>query len=181
MDLPEGFRYRPEFISRDDEAHLAVEVGRLPFAEVRMHGVVARRRSAHFGWLYDYESFRVTPAPPIPELLLPLRTRVAAFAGVAPEELGEVLVQEYPAGAGIGWHRDAPMFGVVAGVSLLGRCTMRLRPSGATGRGSSLAVALEPRSVYLLSGPARTQWQHHIPAAESLRYSITFRTLRTAR
>jgi alkylated DNA repair dioxygenase AlkB len=36
----------------------------------------------------------------------------------------------------------------------------------------------EPRSGYLLAGEARTSWEHAIPAATGLRYSITFRTLR---
>jgi len=39
-------------------------------------------------------------------------------------------------------------------------------------------VELAPRSGYVLAGPARTAWQHHVPPTKSLRYSITFRTLR---
>jgi len=134
-----------------------------------MHGVVAKRRVAHLGLNYDYETFRVTPGPPVPEFLLPLQRSVADLTQREPEDFGEVLVTEYPAGAGIGWHRDAPAFEIIVGASLLGRCRMCLRPMGATGRGSSVDITLEPRSVYVLSGNARSEWQHSIPAAESPR------------
>ena len=41
-----------------------------------------------------------------------------------------------------------------------------------------LRDTLEPRSVYVLSGSPRFQWQHSIPTTKDCRYSITFRTLR---
>src|SRR5207244_155059 len=160
----------PELLTPDEEHALVDGVRGLAFSDVKMRGQVARRRAAHFGWLYGYESWRIEPGPPIPELLLPLRARAAALSGVAPEDLVEVLVTEYPAGAGIGWHRDAPMFGVVVGISLLGPCRMRFRRSPA--RRSSAAphkspggwsLALEPRSAYVLAGAVRADWQQSIP------------------
>ena len=42
-------------------------------------------------------------------------------------------------------------------------------------------LELEPRSGYVLAGESRTAWQHHVPPAKTLRYSITFRTLRRPR
>jgi alkylated DNA repair dioxygenase AlkB len=91
-------------------------------------------------------------------------------------------VTEYPAGAGIGWHRDAPAFDIVVGVSLLSDCTMQFRPwpveKGSGHRTKPLAQVLERRSLYILQGPSRTRWQHHIPEAKERRYSITLRTLR---
>ncbi len=125
VDLPSGFLYRPEFVGEDEERRLLEAIGALTFGEVRMHGVVARRRVAHFGWRYGYESWRIEPGPPIPDVLLPLRARAAALLGVAPGALAEALVTQYPPGAGIGWHRDAPAFGDVIGVSLLGTCRFR--------------------------------------------------------
>jgi len=119
----------------------------------------------------------VSPGPALPEFLLGLRDRCAALAGVEGAELAEALVTEYPAGAGIGWHRDAPAFGLVVAVSLLGRCRLRLR-RGKPGAWETREVFLEPRSAYLLSGKARTVWQHHIPPTREPRYSITFRTVR---
>jgi len=48
-----------------------------------------------------------------------LRERCAALVERDPEDLVQILLSRYPAGAGIGWHRDAPMFGSkIAGVSL---------------------------------------------------------------
>ena len=176
-DAPPGFVYRPEFISETEERDLAARIRAIEFSDVKMHGVVARRRTAHFGWLYGYETARIEPGPPLPGFLLPLRERVGELAGVAPDEFGEILVTEYPPGAGIGWHRDAPMFGIVAGVSFLGACRFRFE-RGAGAERVTRAVTLAPRSAYLLIGEARTTWRHRIPAMSARRYSITFRTLR---
>jgi len=110
----------------------------------------------------------------MPDFLLPLREKAASFAGLAPETLGQALVTDYGPGAGIGWHRDKPVFGEVLGVSLLSNCTLRFRrarPGGWERR----ALTPEPRSIYLLKGPARTQWEHSIPGVETQRYSVTFR------
>ena len=175
---PPGFLYYPDVVPADEESALVARVRAIEFAPVEMRGRVARRRTAHFGWVYGYESWRITPGPPLPPFLLPLREQVGALAGVDSAALTEVLVTEYPAGAAIGWHRDAPQFGVVIGVSLLSACRMRFQ----RGRGSerhTRAVMLEPRSAYVLGGEARQQWQHSIPAMRAPRYSITFRTLRT--
>ncbi|RPI24655.1 MAG: alpha-ketoglutarate-dependent dioxygenase AlkB [Acidobacteria bacterium] len=176
-DLPEGFVYQPDFMTADEEKALLADIARLEFSTLTMHGVTARRRVIHYGWLYGYESFKITPGPPIPEFLLPIRERAARTVEVQPDELGEALLTEYSAGATIGWHRDAPAFGVVLAVSLAGSCRLRFQK----GRGSERQTAelvVEPRSLYVLSGVARNQWQHSIPPTKELRYSITFRTLR---
>src|SRR3954470_22076534 len=124
---PSGFLYYPDALSATEEAHLVQQVSKIAFSAVEMRGQVARRRTAHFGWVYGYESWRISPGPPLPPFLLPLRERVGALAGVDAAALAEVLVTEYPAGAAIGWHRDAPQFGVVIGVSLLSACRMRFQ------------------------------------------------------
>ena len=173
---PPGFVYRPDVITADEEAALVAGLRGLSFHEIRMRGQVARRRTVHFGWLYGYETWRVEPGPPIPDFLLPLRERCAAMAGDPAERLVEVLITEYPSGAGIGWHRDAPMFGAVVGVSLLSACRFRFRRGEGADR-ETREAPLAPRSAYLLDGDARWQWQHSIPAIASPRYSITFRTL----
>jgi alkylated DNA repair dioxygenase AlkB len=175
--LPEGLIYSAEFISRDEERELIDAIGEIRFGEIKMHGVVARRRAAHFGRSYEYQSARVGAAPPIPEFLLPLRERIADFTGCRSADFAEVLVTEYPAGAGIGWHRDAPAFDFIVGISLLSECTMKFRPWPPT-QVKPLSLLLEARSLYVLRGPVRTRWQHHIPSAKRLRYSITLRTLR---
>jgi alkylated DNA repair protein (DNA oxidative demethylase) len=180
VTAPPGFLYHPDFISEAEEADLLSFIRALPFSEVRMRGVPARRRTAHFGWLYGYETWRIEPGPRVPDFLLPLRARAAALLGVDAARLEEVLVTEYPAGAGIGWHRDAPMFGSIVGVSLLSACRFRFRRGPAGGR-TSHAVLVEPRSAYVLAGAARSEWQHSIPPTVSARYSVTFRTLRESR
>jgi DNA oxidative demethylase len=178
-DLPEGFRYYEDLLSPAQEAALLDGVRALAFGEVRMRGQVARRRTIHFGWSYGYETWRVEPGPPMPEFLLGLRGRAAALAAVEPEALAEVLVTHYPPGAGIGWHRDAPAFGVVVGVSLLGACRFRFQQGRDTAR-RTRALMLAPRSAYGLDGAARWQWQHAITPGREERYSVTFRTLRTS-
>jgi alkylated DNA repair dioxygenase AlkB len=182
-EVPDGFRYRPEFIMSAEEAQLADQIGRVEFADFEMRGVVARRRVAFFGRSYDAAA---APVPPIPEFLFPLRERVAAFAGVAPEAFAMALVNEYRPGAPIGWHRDAPQYDIVAGVSLLSSCRMKFRPYARPGGRDATAgrrmatheIDLDPRSAYVMAGAARTSYEHHIPAVPTLRYSITFRTLR---
>jgi len=175
MGAPEGFDYEPNFISDTEERALLEWIEGVEFRTFEMRGQEAKRRVAHFGWGYGYYDARVTPGVELPEALLPLRDRVAAFLGVPASDLVEALVTEYTPGAGIGWHRDAPVFDLVAGVSLLADCDFRFR-RGEAGRSIPLTVA--PRSVYKLTGEARWGWQHHIPPMKQLRYSITFRTLR---
>jgi alkylated DNA repair dioxygenase AlkB len=175
---PTGLVYRAELLSEPDERALLDRFERLRFDEIRMHGVVANRTARHFGFDYDYERRGlVEEADPIPDWLLPVRAAAGELAGVAAEELVEALVQRYPEGAQIGWHRDAPMFGTVVGISLLAPSRMRFRRD-VDGRREAFELVLEPRSGYVLAGEARTKWQHHVPPTKSLRYSITFRTLR---
>jgi alkylated DNA repair dioxygenase AlkB len=142
-----------------------------------MRGYVSRRTVRHFGYDYDYTAWTVTPTDPLPSELEWLRERCAQLASVQAGELAQILVQKYPAGAGIGWHRDAPMFGKVVGVSLLSACRMRFQKGTGAAR-QVAAIELAPRSAYVLDGSVRNQWQHSIPATKADRYSITFRTLR---
>jgi alkylated DNA repair protein (DNA oxidative demethylase) len=178
--LPEGFRYLPEFLTEAEEWRLLEVISGMQFREFAMKGVTAKRRIVQFGWHYSFESYRLTPSDPAPSEFDEVRIRVASVAGVEPDAFSEILVTEYTLGAGIGWHRDAPPFGIVAGVSLAGTCRMRFRTVDAADR-RAVAVQLSPRSLYLLTGSARTDWQHTIPPTKELRYSITFRTLRPSR
>jgi alkylated DNA repair protein (DNA oxidative demethylase) len=175
---PEGLTYRSEFISKDEETSLVANVEHLPFKEVRMHGVVARRMTIHFGYDYDYEGWKIAPADPPPDFLRPLLVRCAEAAQIPVESIEQVMVARYPPDAAIGWHRDAPMFGSpVIGVSLVSPCAMRFRRKQGDGW-ETHAQLLEPRSLYILDGAARTQWQHSIPKTKAIRYSITMRTVR---
>ena len=178
-ERPEGLEYRPEFVSEEEERMLVALVEELGFREFTMRGQKALRTVRHFGYDYDYESWKLAPAAPLPAGLARLRDRCAQLAGLEAGTLAQALVSRYPPGAGIGWHRDAPMFGPqVVGVSLLSACRMRFqRRAGGVRRLYELELA--PRSVYVLGGPSRTAWQHSIPATKSLRYSVTFRSVRS--
>ena len=176
---PPGFRYHADVITPEAEQALVARLRDLGWEEVKMRGQVARRRTVHFGWLYGYETWRIEPGPAIPDFLLPVREQAAALTGVAADALAEVLVTEYAPGAGIGWHRDAPMFGDVVGVSLLSPCRFRFQRGKGDARETRVSV-LAPRSAYVLTGSARWQWQHSIPPMKTWRYSVTFRTLRAS-
>ena len=174
----EGLVYVEDFVGPEEEASLVRRFQEMEFGEVRMHGQPAKRSVLHFGWDYAYDARRLTAGEPLPHWLEPLRDRCAQLAELQPERFEQALVTRYPAGAGIGWHRDAPMFGSrIAGVSLGSACRMRFRRQAKAGQ-ETFDLQLSPLSVYLLSGSARWSWQHSIPAAPGLRYSITFRTLR---
>jgi alkylated DNA repair dioxygenase AlkB len=176
--LPEGFRYRADVVAPADEAALLERVRELPFREFEFHGYTGRRRVVSYGWHYDFSARTLRKADDMPPFLLDLRETAARFAGMEPARLQHVLVTEYDAGAGIGWHRDKDVFGEVVGVSLLASCVFRLRRALAASRWERVSLTAEPRSAYLLSGPSRTEWEHSIPAVASLRYSITYRNLR---
>lgn len=184
ISVPNGFQYRHDFLTGDDEAALVDEIGRLEFSTFEMRGVVARRRVAFFGSSYDRSGSLMSP---LPAFLMPLRARVEAWASVEAGAFAMALINEYPPGAPIGWHRDAPQYGIVAGISLLSSCRMTFRPyvwphAHASVRDrrriATHAIALERRSAYLMTGESRNAYEHHIPAVTTLRYSITFRTLR---
>ncbi|MBA3406262.1 MAG: alpha-ketoglutarate-dependent dioxygenase AlkB [Gemmatimonadaceae bacterium] len=183
-DVPDGFRYQADFISSDEETVLAAEIGRIEFSIFEMRGVVARRRVAFFGTSYDRGP---AATPPLPDFLLHLRDKLAALAGVEARAFAMALINEYRPGTPIGWHRDAPQYDIVAGISLLSPCRMKFRPyvrpgertaTAAPRRVATHAVVLERRSAYLLTGAARNAYEHHIPEVTTLRYSITLRTVR---
>src|SRR5262245_15328289 len=178
--LPGGFCYRAELMAPECEGALLAQLASLPFQEFEFHGFQAKRRVVWFGWRYDFNAggLRRT-GEPLPSFLISVRERAAAFAEMRPTELQQVLVTEYRPGAAIGWHKDRSDFGVVVGVSLLSACCFRLRRKKEA-KWERVNLTLAPRSIYVLRGAARSEWQHSIPAVSSLRYSITFRNVRNA-
>jgi alkylated DNA repair protein (DNA oxidative demethylase) len=181
MATPDGLDYREDFIAREEEVQLLGAVEALDFRAVVMRGQTARRTVRMFGLDYDYDGGELIPAEPLPSSFGWLRERCAALIERDPADLAQVLVSRYPPGAGIGWHRDAPMFGSrIVGVSLAAPARMRFQRTLRSGR-EVAELTLAPRSAYVLAGAARWSWQHSIPAAKELRYSMTFRTLRRER
>ena len=180
-DLPPGFQYRENFITDAEEQVLMEAIAGVAFSDFEVRGVVARRRVAFFGQSYDRGD-----ATPLPAFLLPLRARIAQWAGVDADAFAMGLINEYRPGSPIGWHRDAPRYDIVAGISLLSACRMKFRPyrcpassaPKAFRRTSTHEIVLARRSAYLMTQESRTAYEHHIPPVAELRYSVTFRTLR---
>jgi len=173
----EGLRYRSALIAEADENELISHVRKLPFLEFDFHGFKGKRRVVSFGYHYDFSGQQLRKTEDIPNFLLPLRACASEFANLAPESLSHALVTEYAPGAGIGWHRDRPVFGEVIGISLLSPCVLRFRRKVGE-KWERVKVPAAPRSAYHLSGTARLVWQHSIAPMETLRYSITFRSMR---
>jgi DNA oxidative demethylase len=175
-DLPEGLAYRPHFLTEAAEAALLERLAALPFRPFEFQGFLGKRETVSFGWSYRFDGSGLAEAVPIPDWLLAARARAAAFAGLAPDVLEHALLIRYGAGAGLGWHRDRPVFGDVIGLSLLSPAPLRFRRKQGA-KWQRFTQTAEPRSIYLLRGPSRSEWEHSIPPVETLRYSITFRTL----
>jgi alkylated DNA repair dioxygenase AlkB len=175
--LPEGFRYQPDFLTANEEHDLVERFADLPFKEFEFRGYRGKRRVLSYGWQYDFNRMELQRTEDMPAFLLPLRERAARLAGLEASDFQHVLLTEYAAGAGIGWHKDKPMFAEVVGISLGSPCVFRFRRK-AGAKWERASVVTEPRSAYLLQGPSRTEWEHSIPDVNSLRYSITFRNFK---
>jgi DNA oxidative demethylase len=171
-----GLAQAENIVTRDEEQALIRAIDAVELSPFRFHQWTGKRLTAAFGWSYDFETGRLAPSTPIPDWVLPLRERAGRFARLPAEELVQVLLIRYDFGAGIGWHRDRPVFEHVIGISLGAPATMRFRRR--RGGGFERAAAdLPARSIYHLSGEARHQWEHSIAEMEMTRWSITFRSL----
>lgn len=173
-----GFAYEPDFLSAADEETLIAEIERLPLKQAEYKGHLAHRRIVSYGGRYDFSEQRLQPGEPIAPFLHPLRAKAAAWVGCPAGDFTHALIAQYPPGSQLGWHRDVPDFERVVGISLTSPCRMRFRHYPPRFRERSIALDIEPRSIYRLQDEARWDWQHSVPAVPALRYSITFRTLR---
>jgi DNA oxidative demethylase len=172
---PAGLLTRAEFVSRAEETELLAHAATLPFKPFEYQGWFGKRETVSFGWRYDFNQARVEPAPPIPDFLLPLRERAARFAGIEPAAFEQALVIRYGVGAGLGWHRDRPVFDRVFGLSLGSDTVLRFRRR--TSRGfERFALDAPARAAYLLDGEIRHEWEHSLAPVSAMRFSITFRS-----
>jgi alkylated DNA repair dioxygenase AlkB len=170
-----GFDYWLDVLSPGDQAALVADLQALAFRPYEHRGYVAHRQVAAFDRpaATDPAGTADNGWPPFLERLI---SRLGDRLGLEAERFVQVLINAYAPGAGIGWHRDRPIYGEVLGVSLLAPCVMRLRRRQGEGferRNAPLA----PGSVYRLSGEARSAWEHSIVPLTAMRYSVTFRTL----
>ncbi len=173
---PEGLRYQAGFVGPAEQNDLVERIAILPFKPFEFQGFLGKRETVSFGWSYRFDGSGLTESDPIPDWLLPVRARAAAFAGLAPEALEHVLLIRYGEGAGLGWHRDRPVFDDVIGISLLSAAPLRFRRKLGE-KWQRFTMTPEPGSIYLLRGPARSEWEHSISPVAALRYSITLRSV----
>ncbi|MBS0249508.1 MAG: alpha-ketoglutarate-dependent dioxygenase AlkB [Proteobacteria bacterium] len=171
-----GLRYRDGFLTEAEESDLIREIDDEDLAPFRFQQWTGERLTATFGWSYDFETGKFGPSRALPTFLMPFRERGAKFAGLPASKLEQALLIRYDVGAGIGWHRDRPVFEHVIGISLEAPAPMRFRQRLTQGF-KRMTVPLAPRSIYLLSGEARHEWEHSIDHLFTSRWSITFRTL----
>lgn len=183
VQVPDGFLYRKNFISAAEEQELIERIQKVQLEPFKYYQFTGKRRTASFGWQYEFGASEITAAPEMPPFLLPLRVRAGKVFNIDPNSLVQTSIIEYSTSSPIGWHRDIPQFGIVVGISLGAACRMKFRKysrvrSKKVDRNEVLSIELQPRSIYLMSGAAREIWQHSIPPVKQLRYAIMMRTLR---
>jgi alkylated DNA repair dioxygenase AlkB len=177
FDLPliAGLATAEEFVTHAEERALIAAIDHETLTPFQFHQWTGKRLTHSFGWSYDFQTGALTRAEPLPPWLLPIRNRAAHFARLAPEELVQCLLIRYDPGAGIGWHKDRPIYAAVIGISLGAPATMRFRRAHGD-RWHRATAPLAPRSIYHLSGEVRTAWEHSILPIAHPRYSLTFRS-----
>jgi alkylated DNA repair dioxygenase AlkB len=171
-----GLAMRDDVLTKAEEAALIAHIDGTHLTPFRFQQWTGKRLTYSYGWNYDFEHVRFAPAEPMPHWLLDVRGRAAAFAGLAADELVQALLIRYDPGAGIGWHKDRPVFEHVVGISLASEAVLRLRRR-MDSTFERATVTLPPRSIYHLSGEVRHLWEHSIAPMEVPRWSITFRSL----
>lgn len=178
--FPEGFSYHPGFLTKEEESKLLDEIYKLELHHLEYHGYKANRKIKSFGYDYNFENNKLTKGKDIPFSFDFLLGKVAHYLSIEQNKFAELLVTEYPVGAVINWHRDVPQFELIAGISLLADCTFRLRPfeKEKQTRSSVISFPVHHRSLYIMQGISRWDWQHSTAPVKHKRYSITLRTLR---
>ena len=139
--LIRGLSVREELIDAVEEQALLARSAGIELSPFRFQGFTGKRLTRSFGYHYDFDTARFATTEPIPDWLLPLRARAGEFASLAPDDLVQALVIRYDPGAGIGWHRDRPLFDQVVGVSLGAPALLNFRQRTAnrfsTGQGAA--------------------------------------------
>ena len=178
--FPDGFQYYPDFLTEQEEHGLIESTKKLQLHPLIFQGFEAKRKVQSFGYDYNFDSRKASKGTDIPDDFRFLIDKAAAYTNIPPEDFEELLATEYPPGAVINWHRDAPPFDIIVGISLLSDCKFKLRPydKAKQGRKSILSLEVKRRSLYIVRGEARSEWEHSIAPVNETRYSITLRTMR---
>ncbi|MDF2385986.1 alpha-ketoglutarate-dependent dioxygenase AlkB [Nostoc ellipsosporum NOK] len=175
--LPRGIEQAKNILGPREEADLIRFVDAAGLAPFRFRQWQGKRLTRSFGWRYDFTDSSFAETEAIPDWLLPLRARAAALAGLEADALVQALAIRYDPGAGIGWHRDRPVFEHIVGISLGAPAVLRLRRRRTDGKFDRADLPLAPRGAYHLHGEARHRWEHSIAPMGAPRWSITFRSL----
>ncbi len=176
-----GLTYVPDFISAEEELALITAIDGQPWLND------LKRRVQHYGYKYDYKARAVTADSylgALPDWVRVVSDRLVQ-KGVFSKSPEQLIVNEYLPGQGISGHVDCvPCFGdVIASLSLGAGATMQF-----TKGDERQEIYLKPCSLTALSGVARYDWAHAIPARKSdnvdgfkvpreRRISLTFRTM----
>lgn len=178
--LPQGWNYYQNFITPDEGADLVKNIGMYNLQTMKFHQYEAKRKVISFGHGWSFTEKKLRSGPPLPKDFDFLVHRVTTLLAIPKESIAQFLITEYPVGSVINWHRDAPPYHIVAGISLLTNCTFKLRPHDQDKRSkwNTLSLNVERRSLYTMQGAAKTEWQHSTAPVKEVRYSITLRTLR---
>ena len=176
---PQGFTYQPDFLSPVEELTLIAAIKQTELHNLIFQGFLAKRRTASFGYDYNFDRRTISKGPPVPLDFIPLIQKVAHHLSIGADQFAELLVTEYPVGSVINWHRDAPPFNIIVGISLHAGCNFRLRPheKAKQSRSAIISFPVARRSLYVIKDEARTAWQHSIAPVKETRYSLTLRTL----
>ena len=177
--LPEGFAYHPDFITAAEEEQLLKIIEEIPLTNMQFHQYEAKRKTAGFGQSWSFTERILQPGQPMPGSFDFLKEKIAIFFSIEKAALAQLLITEYPPGSVINWHRDAPPYEIIIGLSLLSSCTFKLRPyeKQKQNKYSTISLQVQPRSIYIMQGPSKSQWEHSTMPVKKKRYSITFRTL----
>jgi alkylated DNA repair dioxygenase AlkB len=178
--LPEGFNYYPGFITVAEEKQLLDAIGKFELSKMKFHEYEAKRKVISFGQGWSFTEQQLKQGNPIPGEFDFLIEKIAQQLLIPKDQIAQFLVTEYPVGSVINWHRDAPPFDIIAGVSLLADCTFKLRPQDKEKqtRSATIALPVQQRSLYTMQGAAKREWQHSTAPVKKLRYSLTFRTIK---
>ena len=170
----------PDFIPEVEEVELCKEIEKIELHNMIFQGFEAKRKTASFGYDYSFDKRSLSKGKPIPPIFNAIIEKLARHLSISEDQFAELLVTEYPPGSVINWHRDAPPFDIIAGISLMSDCIFRLRPQDKAkqNRASIISFPVRRRSLYIMQGPSRSDWQHSIAPVKQTRYSITLRTLR---
>lgn len=179
-EMPEGFKYYPDFITTEEESKLIAFIQSMELNPMQFHQYEAKRKVKSFGRSWSFTEQRLKQNDPIPNEFSFLIDRITKQINISKEEIVQLLVTEYPVGSVINWHRDAPPFAIIAGISLQSDCTLKLRPHDVEKqkKESTLKLNVQRRSLYVMQGKAKTDWQHSTALLKHVRYSLTFRTVR---